>query len=95
MVKSSTDQCLETRKIWEFADGETRTPGIAHIVIVALFSGIGIVVGTFGSLAVPLGFITHVKFKIRDLLSGIIMMIALYMVHLVCRRESKFTYIWT
>ena len=25
MVKSSTDQCLETRKIWEFADGETRT----------------------------------------------------------------------
>ena len=58
MVKSSTDLRLETRKIWEFADGETRTPGIAHIVIMALFSEIGIVVGTFGSLAVPLGFVT-------------------------------------
>lgn len=58
MMKNSADLRLEARKIWEFADGEKRTPGIAHIVIVALFSGIGIVVGTFGSLAVPLGFVT-------------------------------------
>ncbi len=29
-----------------------------HVVILALFTGIGIVVGTFGSLAIPIGFVS-------------------------------------
>lgn len=44
--------------IWKLEPGEVRRPGVGHIVMMALFTGIGIVVGTFGSLAVPLGFVT-------------------------------------
>lgn len=35
-----------------------RKPGIVHVVIMAVFIGIGIVVGTLGSLAVPIGFVS-------------------------------------
>ncbi len=44
--------------IWTVEEGEVRRPGIVHIVMLALFTGIGIVVGTFGSLAIPIGFVS-------------------------------------
>ena len=44
--------------VWRLEQGEVRKPGIAHVVALALFTGIGIVVGTFGSLAVPIGFVS-------------------------------------
>lgn len=44
--------------VWTLEEGEVRKPGIAHVVALALFTGIGIVVGTFGSLAVPIGFVS-------------------------------------
>jgi len=44
--------------VWTLEEGEIRKPGIAHVVALALFTGIGIVVGTFGSLAVPIGFVS-------------------------------------
>lgn len=47
-----------TENVWELEAGEVRKPGIPHIVALALFTGIGIVVGTFGSLAVPIGFVS-------------------------------------
>ncbi|MBC8335370.1 MAG: hypothetical protein ISR59_08815 [Anaerolineales bacterium] len=36
--------------VWQLEEGEVRKPGIVHVVMLALFTGIGIVVGTFGSL---------------------------------------------
>jgi integral membrane sensor domain MASE1 len=44
--------------VWALEEGEVRTPGIVHVVMLALFTGIGIVVGTFGSLAIPIGFVS-------------------------------------
>jgi hypothetical protein len=44
--------------VWAMEKGEVRKPGIVHIVALALFTGIGIVVGTFGSLAIPIGFVS-------------------------------------
>ena len=44
--------------VWELEPGEVRKPGIVHVVMMALFTGIGIVVGTFGSLAIPIGFVS-------------------------------------
>ena len=44
--------------VWALEEGEVRKPGIVHIVALALFTGIGIVVGTFGSLAIPIGFVS-------------------------------------
>lgn len=48
----------EAEQVWALEEGEVRKPGIAHIVALALFTGIGIVVGTFGSLAIPIGFVS-------------------------------------
>jgi integral membrane sensor domain MASE1 len=45
-------------QVWQKEEGEIRKPGIVHVVMLALFTGIGIVVGTFGSLAVPIGFVS-------------------------------------
>lgn len=45
-------------RIWAVEEGERRSPGIIHIVMMALFIGIGIVVGTLGSLAIPIGFVS-------------------------------------
>ncbi len=44
--------------VWATERGERRQPGIVHVVMLALFIGIGIVVGTLGSLAVPIGFVS-------------------------------------
>ena len=44
--------------VWALEEGEVRKPGIVHVVMLALFTGIGIVVGTFGSLAIPIGFVS-------------------------------------
>jgi len=44
--------------VWDLEQGEARKPGIVHVVMLALFTGIGIVVGTFGSLAIPIGFVS-------------------------------------
>ena len=44
--------------VWTLEEGEIRKPGLTHFVMAALFTGIGVVVGTFGSLAIPLGYIT-------------------------------------
>ena len=46
-----------TENVWQLEEGEVRKPGIVHVVMLALFTGIGIVVGTFGSLAIPIGFV--------------------------------------
>lgn len=43
---------------WTLEDGERRSAGIVHVVMTALFIGIGIVVGTLGSLAIPIGFVS-------------------------------------
>jgi integral membrane sensor domain MASE1 len=48
----------EGTNVWALEEGEVRKPGIVHVVMLALFTGIGIVVGTFGSLAVPIGFVS-------------------------------------
>ena len=48
----------ESENVWALEPGEVRKPGVAHIVALALFTGIGIVVGTFGSLAIPIGFVS-------------------------------------
>lgn len=42
-------------EIWALEAGERRSPGIIHVVMMALVIGIGIVVGTLGSLAIPIG----------------------------------------
>jgi hypothetical protein len=47
---------MNGEKIWKMEEGETRSPGVIHIVITALLIGIGAVVGAFGSFSLPLGF---------------------------------------
>ena len=49
---------MTSNSVWNIEAGETRKPGIVHVVMLALFTGIGIVVGTFGSLAIPIGFVS-------------------------------------
>jgi integral membrane sensor domain MASE1 len=49
---------MATESVWQLEEGEIRKPGIVHVVMCALFTGIGIVVGTLGSLAVPIGFVS-------------------------------------
>ena len=44
--------------VWRVREGEVRRPGIVHVVMMALFAGVGIVVGTLGSLAIPVGFVS-------------------------------------
>jgi integral membrane sensor domain MASE1 len=48
----------KTKSVWTLEEGEIRKSGLSHFVMMALFSGIGVVVGTFGSLAIPLGYVT-------------------------------------
>ena len=47
---------LTAEEIWTVQEGERRSIGIIHIVILALLIGIGFVVGAFGSISFPLGF---------------------------------------
>ena len=49
---------VSSSSVWDLEEGEVRRPGLTHFVMAALFTGIGVVVGTFGSLAIPLGYIT-------------------------------------
>jgi len=58
MTTSAEAKQITYEEVWKLEDGEVRKPGIQHIVALALFTGIGIVVGTFGSLAVPIGFVS-------------------------------------
>lgn len=51
-------EATQAADVWRIEEGEVRKPGIVHVVMLALFTGIGIVVGTFGSLAVPIGFVS-------------------------------------
>lgn len=53
-----TEEVKVEKSVWIIEDGEVRKPGLSHFVMMALFSGIGVVVGTFGSLAIPLGYVT-------------------------------------
>lgn len=43
-------------EIWTIEEGERRSVGVLHIVLLALLIGIGFVVGAFGSITFPLGF---------------------------------------
>ena len=45
----------DKKSVWVMEKGEVRKPGLAHFVMMALFSGVGVVVGAFGSMAVSLG----------------------------------------
>lgn len=45
----------ESGSVWKTEEGEIRKPGLSHFVMMALFAGVGVVVGTFGSLAVSMG----------------------------------------
>ena len=47
---------LTAKEIWTVQEGEKRSVGVIHIVILALLIGIGFVVGAFGSISFPLGF---------------------------------------
>ena len=47
---------LTAEQIWTVEEGERRSVGVIHIVILALLIGIGFVVGAFGSISFPLGF---------------------------------------
>lgn len=47
---------LTAEEIWTVQEGEKRSVGVIHIVILALLIGIGFVVGAFGSISFPLGF---------------------------------------
>ncbi|MDA8193911.1 MAG: hypothetical protein M0Z53_07935 [Thermaerobacter sp.] len=49
---------MKSPNVWAVAPGEKRIVTAGHFVMAALFTGIGVVVGTFGSLAVPLGFVS-------------------------------------
>lgn len=47
---------ITAEEIWAVEEGEKRSVGVIHIVILALLIGIGFVVGAFGSISFPLGF---------------------------------------
>lgn len=47
-----------SKGVWQIEEGEVRKPGLSHFVMMALFTGLGVVVGTFASIAVPLGFVS-------------------------------------
>lgn len=46
------------QSVWAIKPGETRTPGLVHAVALAVMSGLGIVVSTFGSIAFSIGFVS-------------------------------------
>lgn len=49
---------MKNSGIWKIEEGERRNPGLSHFVMMALFTGVGVVVGTFGSIAIPLGVVS-------------------------------------
>lgn len=52
---NETTPAEEKKSVWTMEEGEVRKPGLSHFVMMALFSGVGVVVGAFGSMAVSLG----------------------------------------
>ncbi|NOZ70598.1 MAG: hypothetical protein GXP38_01580 [Chloroflexi bacterium] len=55
-MSTSVSKDLTAEEIWTVQEGERRSVGVIHIVILALLIGIGFVVGAFGSISFPLGF---------------------------------------
>jgi len=55
-MTTSTQTELTAEQIWTVQEGERRSVGVIHIVVLALLIGIGFVVGAFGSISFPLGF---------------------------------------
>lgn len=55
-LQSKKQADMTAKEIWTVEKGERRSPGVIHIVILALLIGIGFVVGAFGSISFPLGF---------------------------------------
>lgn len=55
-VTTASGSELTAKEIWTVQEGEKRSVGVIHIVILALLIGIGFVVGAFGSISFPLGF---------------------------------------
>lgn len=55
-MATSTRTELTAEQIWTVEEGERRSTGVIHIVVLALLIGIGFVVGAFGSISFPLGF---------------------------------------
>ena len=55
-LQSRNQADMTAAEIWTVEEGERRSPGVIHIVILALLIGIGFVVGAFGSISFPLGF---------------------------------------
>jgi hypothetical protein len=55
-LQSKKQADMTAEEIWTVQKGERRSPGVIHIVILALLIGIGFVVGAFGSISFPLGF---------------------------------------
>jgi len=51
---------MKANVVWFLNEGEVRKAGLSHFVMMALFTGVGIVVGTFGSIAVPMGMVSAV-----------------------------------
>ncbi|MBV4427519.1 hypothetical protein [Clostridium tyrobutyricum] len=49
---------VKKENVWKIENGEIRKPKMNNIIMMALFIGIGVVVGTFGSMVVPLGFVS-------------------------------------
>ena len=47
---------LTPQEIWTIKEDEIRKPTSAHIAVFALLIGVGAVAGTFGSIAIPLGY---------------------------------------
>ena len=55
-MSTSVAKDLTAEEIWTVQEGERRSVGVIHIVILSLLIGIGFVVGAFGSISFPLGF---------------------------------------
>lgn len=56
MANTVSTSEMTAEQIWTVEEGERRSVGVIHIVILALLIGIGFVVGAFGSISFPLGF---------------------------------------
>ena len=58
----STDARLikaqEAANVWALEEGEVRKPGIIHVFMMALLTGIGVVASTIGNPAMSMGFVS-------------------------------------
>lgn len=58
MVMEKESPIVKDENVWSVHPSEVRKPKLNNVIMMALFIGIGVVVGTFGSMAVPLGFVS-------------------------------------